>query len=317
MLTSKVYKLSKHDVEVHWGELGNRQKRSLPPEICKAVIMGAVKQENPKDYFPELLSSIFSLEEEEDGGLKLPPDQCPVNEVIRHTIRLNLYSKRVQRFIRVLAARKTAYHGAPVQELRKVPEMIVRRKERPQRFYRFGLGQGPPLPTLDKDLIHKMLEKAVIVILVQTGYDRTRKTALDTLVDVVKELIMKICLFCHSFAQKDLNRGQVAYNDVLEKSLRTVGFDGIQSISDYYKKKILLKRDRAHARARRLLVFYDKMLSKYGVANSSDNIPELHFPATGKQSSEALHAILKPGYKMLQTFDQETQQSNGLPPNPQ
>lgn len=299
-------------MELHWGELGSRQKRNLPPDLCNAVIMGAVKQENPKDYFPELLSSIFSVEDEEDGGLMLPPEQCPENEVIRHTIRLNLYSKRVQRFIRALAGRKTVCNGSPIQELRKVPEMIIKRKERPQRLYRFGIGQGPPLPTLDKDLIHSMLEKAVIVILAQAGYERTRKMALDTLVDIVKEMLNKICLFCHAFSQKDLNRGQVAYNDVLEKSLRTVGFDGIQSVKDYYKQKVLLKRDRAHARARRLLSFYDKLLSKYGLTNSTDNIPELHFPATGKQNSEVLHAILKPGYKMLQTLDQETQQNNSF-----
>lgn len=304
-----ICRLSKHDVEIwkyedHWGELPRKTVNSLPPEVCKTVIMGAVKHEKPKDYFPDLIPM------KEEDGLKLPPDACPVNEVIRHTIKLNLYCKKLQRYIKLLVSRKAEVRAPILHELRKIPELIIR-KEKPQRFYRFNLGQCMPMPSLDQELVHKMLEKSVIVILAQVGYDRTRKAALDILVDVVKEMLIKICLFCHTFAQNDLNRGQVSYSDVLDKSLKTVGFDGILSVKDYYRKKILIKRDRALARARRLLAFYEKLLVKYGLNTTGDNIPEIHFPAGGKQNSEVLHAILKPGYKMLQTLDQEVQQNNG------
>lgn len=317
-MISNICRLSKHDVEIwkyedHWGELPSKTVNSLPPEVCKTVIMGAVKHEKPKDYFPELFSSIFQMKEED--GLILPPDACPVNEVIRHTIKLNLYCKKLQRCIKLLVSRKAEIRAPNLQELRKIPEII--RKEKPQRFYRFNLGQCVPMPSLDQELVHKMLEKSVIVILAQVGYDRTRKAALDILVDVIKEMLIKVCLFCHAFAQNDLNRGQVSYSDVLEKSLRTVGLDGIHSVKDYYRKKILIKRDRALARSKRLLVFYEKLLVKHGLNTTGDNIPEIHIPAGVKQNSVVLHASLKPGYEMLQTFDQEVQQNNSGGPKHQ
>lgn len=61
--------------------------------LFRSIIEGAVKQENPKEC-------VFSLEEEEEDNVKATFDLCPENEVIRHTIRLNFYCKRLQRLIR-------------------------------------------------------------------------------------------------------------------------------------------------------------------------------------------------------------------------
>uniref|UniRef100_A0A146KST8 STAGA complex 65 subunit gamma n=1 Tax=Lygus hesperus TaxID=30085 RepID=A0A146KST8_LYGHE len=245
----------------HWGEIsspGPSPLPSIPPELehgCMAIMRMKV----------ETRTKMPIAEENYDPKtLELPPDDSLTTEILKHNIRLNKHIKEMSCLIKEIDRDPTKIKECPplpVMAKCKRAERLAQQDVSDKQRLRSGRPQSIPA-VVDDVVIQQMLEKAVIMILAQIGFDSVEKLALLVFVDVVKDMLYKVSLMSHELNQRDVIEGKSAYKDVLEKAFRSVGFSGLDCVKEYFKKTLLTKRKLAHQRSKQLMIVYSQKVAE-------------------------------------------------------
>ncbi|BES97807.1 Hypothetical protein NTJ_10621 [Nesidiocoris tenuis] len=252
------------ELKDHWGEFP--QKATEPAEFDYSVVMAVMCME-PE---PPMKKLPVADVHHDVKPVFLPQDESMTTEILKHNIRLNRFAKEVGCLLKNIEENPTPAN------IKECPPFPVLSKKKMERF-------GQPESTEDKqrlqmqsklpadvsdEVMQKMLEKSVITILANVGFDKVEKSALLVFVDIVKSMLSKLALMVHELMQRDITEGKIAYKDVLEKAFRSVGFSGLDCVREYFKKTLLTKRRLTIHKAKHLQIQYNQKVAEIMKRNS-------------------------------------------------
>ncbi|KAF6203594.1 hypothetical protein GE061_001926 [Apolygus lucorum] len=245
----------------HWGEIstpGPSFPTSITPELehgCMAIMRMKI----------ETRTKMPIAEESYDPKtLELPADDSLTTEILKHNIRLNKHIKEMTNLIQDVEADPSKIREIPPMPVMGKCKRLERLSQTDNTADKQRVRSRPQsLPfVVDDETIHQMLERAVLMIAAQMGFDSMEKSALLVFVDVVKDLLHKVSLMCHELSQRDVMEGKSAYKDVLEKAFKSVGFSGLDCVKDYFRKTLLTRRKIAHQRSKQLMILYSQKVAE-------------------------------------------------------
>lgn len=312
----------------HWGEMAQPQSigsEFISTDLMSLLILKGMKIDPLKIHQP--------CEQKGTDLCKVPAECSKMNGLMLHTIQLLQHNKALQDLMKTANQQieqdneldfdgTVALPSAP-----QIPEQPERTEKHgfsyPFRYMEktfscFSQGEGPEPFRLNSNIAKKILRKSVATILAHIGYDMTSNCVLDTLTDVVEQYIKKFTHLLRITVDQEVMCGSAAFPDAMEHVFYDMGMGSMTTLHGFYETRILKYHEY-------MLDAYNDLQDEYASLSlpvlrpvseeiirceTSEDIPEIHFPALGEgYSADELQPSLEPGFQMLHSLEQEQLQN--------